>query len=144
MDNKTESLYRVFRGLWKYSPNPKFSCNFRLDLSFAFHFLSFPLLIFCDVTVFHLFTLVRTSLNCQISQTKNYFLAKSERISRSVSSLLPVEDLLVMIPNIILISIGSTLLVLVCFDLLYIFIELEVGLCTNPIRVFILTRARNT
>ena len=43
-------------------------------------------------------------------------------------SLLSAEELLELIPNIILISKGNTLLVLVSFDLLYIFIELEVDL----------------
>ena len=41
---------RVLKGLAKQSPNPKFSRNFHLVSSFAFHVLPFPLLILSTAT----------------------------------------------------------------------------------------------
>ena len=58
---------------------------------------------------------------------KNYNEIKSERVSRLVLSFLSADELLTLIPNITLISLGNPLLVLACFDFLYIFIELEVN-----------------
>ena len=60
-----------------------------------------------------------------------------------VHSLFSAEELLVLIPNIILISIGNTFLVQVCFYLLYIFIELEVELHVFSILVWLPYLTRN-
>ena len=58
-------------------------------------------------------------------------------------SLFSAEELLVLIPNIILISIGNTFLVQVCFYLLYIFIELEVELHVFSLLVWLPYLIRN-
>ena len=97
--------------------NTKFSCNFRLISLFAFCFLSFRLLIFSTaISIFSTSVFFSQDLlelpSCQlgISKIKHYlfFQIKSERVSRSVLSLLSAEELLA----------------LVCFD----FSELQVDL----------------
>ena len=78
-----------------------------------------------------LFSSVRNSLNCQVASylyDQSYNEIISETVSRLVLSFLSADELLTLIPNIILISLGNPLLVLACFDFLYIFIELEENL----------------
>ena len=138
----------VSKGLSKQFPNPTFLRNFCLVSSFTFCFLCFCLLIISTaIQMFvSLFSLVRTFLNCQVASQVflkpniTDFQIKSERVQRSVLSLLSAEELLVLIPSIILISIGNTLLVLVCFD----FSELQVDLYVFSQLGWLLSSTRNS
>ena len=100
------------------------TCTLSLHLSSIFFFFSFAKFLHCRLNVFHHFFLY-LGPPCI---SKIIFMVKSERVLRSVSSLPSAKELLVLILNTILILVDDTFLVLLCFDLLCIFIKLEVDL----------------
>ena len=115
----TKRVFRL-RSIKAQSPNPKFSCNFRLVSSFVFHLLSSPLLFFSTAT--------------SIFPTQFFSQGPLELPSSSSQLFLRPNggwclffcQLRSYIFNIILITIANPLFMRVCSDM-YAFIELDVG-----------------